>query len=207
MTGCDRLQRGLPAIDLTAQASVISAINNDLGGECVYAQQVLAYGREGDVLLGISTSGNAKNVLMAMRAARQLGMHTVALTGLGGGKMGEEADLLLDVPEKKPTACRRSISACTISSAPASKRTSLRNKRPGARHDKNIPSGRPGGDAKLSKNPRRAREGRSPLEPSIVPSGVYGGRGAVFVNLIFQSKNRFPAVFAPGNLLDFSKNW
>ena len=98
MTGC---QRGLPAIDLTAQASVISAINNDLGGECVYAQQVLAYGREGDVLLGISTSGNAKNVLMAMRAARQLGMHTVALTGLGGGKMGEEADLLLDVPEKE----------------------------------------------------------------------------------------------------------
>ena len=57
--------------------------------------------REGDVLLGISTSGNAKNVLMAMRAARQLGMHTVALTGLGGGKMGEEADLLLDVPEKE----------------------------------------------------------------------------------------------------------
>ena len=100
-TGCDRLQRGLPAIDLTAQGAVISAINNDLGGECVYAQQVLAYGREGDVLLGISTSGNAKNVLMAMRAASQLGMHTVALTGLGGGKMGEEADLLLDVPEKE----------------------------------------------------------------------------------------------------------
>ena len=62
---------------------------------------MLAYGREGDVLLGISTSGNAKNVLLAMRAARQLGMHTVALTGLGGGKMGEEADLLLDVPEKE----------------------------------------------------------------------------------------------------------
>ena len=100
-TGCDRLQRGLPAIDLTAQGAVISAINNDLGGECVYAQQVLAYGREGDVLLGSSTSGNAKNVLMAMRAARQLGMHTAALTGLGGGKMGEEADLLLDVPEKE----------------------------------------------------------------------------------------------------------
>lgn len=98
-TGCDRLQKGLPAIDLTAQGAVISAINNDLGGECVYAQQVLAYGREGDVLLGISTSGNAKNVLMAMRAARQLGMHTVALTGQGGGTMGEEAELLLDVPE------------------------------------------------------------------------------------------------------------
>ena len=86
---------------------------------------MLAYGREGDVLLGISTSGNAKNVLMAMRAARQLGMHTVALTGLGGGKMGEEADLLLDVPEKKPTACRRSISASITSSAPAWRPPSL----------------------------------------------------------------------------------
>ena len=59
------------------------------------------------------------------------------------------------------------------------------------------------------KKPRRALEGRSPLELSIVPSGVYGGRGAIFApeNLIFQSKNRFLAVFAPGNLLDFSKNW
>ena len=59
------------------------------------------------------------------------------------------------------------------------------------------------------KNPRRAREGRNPLELSIVPSGVYGGHGTFFApeNLIFQSKNRFLAVFAPGNLLDFSKNW
>ena len=98
-TGCDRLQKGLPAIDLTAQGAVISAISNDLGGECVYAQQVLAYGRPGDVLLGISTSGNAKNVLMAVRAAKQLGLCTLALTGEGGGKLGVEADLLLDVPQ------------------------------------------------------------------------------------------------------------
>ncbi|MDY2792793.1 MAG: hypothetical protein SOT76_08645, partial [Eubacteriales bacterium] len=57
--------------------------------------------------------------------------------------------------------------------------------------------------------PRRAREGRNPLELSIAPSGVYGGHGSIFApeNLIFQSKNRFLAVFAPGNLLDFSKNW
>ena len=57
--------------------------------------------------------------------------------------------------------------------------------------------------------PRRAREGRNPLEFSIVPSGVYGGHGMIFAsgNPIFQSKNHFLAVFAPGNLLDFSKNW
>ena len=62
---------------------------------------------------------------------------------------------------------------------------------------------------RLSKNPRRAREGRSSLELLIVPGGVYGGRGTIFAeeNLIFQSKNRFLAVFAPGNLKDFSKNW
>ena len=62
---------------------------------------------------------------------------------------------------------------------------------------------------RLSKNPWRAREGRSSLELLIVPGGVYGGRGTIFAeeNLIFQSKNRFLAVFAPGNLKNFSKNW
>ena len=57
--------------------------------------------------------------------------------------------------------------------------------------------------------PERAREGRSPFELSIVPSGVYGGHGTIFAaeNFIFQSKNRFPAVFALGNPKDFSKNW
>ncbi|MDD7412739.1 MAG: hypothetical protein PUK86_05910, partial [bacterium] len=60
---------------------------------------------------------------------------------------------------------------------------------------------------RLSKKPRRAREGRGPLELSIVPGDMRGGRGAVFVNLIVQSKNRFPAVFAPEHLSDFSKNW
>ena len=62
---------------------------------------------------------------------------------------------------------------------------------------------------RLSKNPWRVREGRSSLELLIVPGGVYGGRGTIFAeeNLIFQSKNRFLAVFAPGNLKDFNKNW
>ena len=89
------LQAGLPAIDLTAQGAVISAVCNDLGGELMYAQQVSAYGRPGDVLIGISTSGNAENVLLAMQLAREKGMTTVALTGRGGGKMAEAADLLL----------------------------------------------------------------------------------------------------------------
>ena len=62
---------------------------------------------------------------------------------------------------------------------------------------------------RLSKNPRRAREGRSPFELSIVPSGVYGGHGAIFApeNPIFQRKNRFLAVFAPEKSLIFSGDW
>ena len=95
------LQMGLPAIDLTAQGAVISAILNDQGGECVYAQQVMAYGRTGDVLIGISTSGNAQNVLLAMKVARHRGLSTVALTGEGGGALSEVCDLLLNVPQQE----------------------------------------------------------------------------------------------------------
>lgn len=93
------LQMGLPAMDLTAQGAVISAIVNDLGGECMYAQQVLAYGAPGDVLLGISTSGNARNVELAMHAARCKGVKCIALTGLGGGRLGKICDLLVESGE------------------------------------------------------------------------------------------------------------
>ncbi len=93
--GTDRLQLGLPAIDLTSNAALIAAVNNDQGGEFVYAQQVMAYGRPGDVLLGISTSGNAKNVLLAAKAAKALGLHTLALTGQDGGALAPLCDLAL----------------------------------------------------------------------------------------------------------------
>ena len=94
----DRLQLGLPAIPLVSQAAITSAVANDLGAELVYAQQVLALGRPGDVLLGISTSGNARNVLLAMRLAKGLGLATIGLTGSGGGRLLEVADLCLRVP-------------------------------------------------------------------------------------------------------------
>lgn len=95
------LQLGLPAIDLTAQGAVISATANDLGGEYVYAQQVMAYANKGDVLIGITTSGNAANVINAARVARLKGARVIGLTGVGGGKLAEFCDLLLDVPEKE----------------------------------------------------------------------------------------------------------
>ena len=95
------LQMGLPAIDLTANCALISAVNNDLGGELVYAQQVMAYGRPGDVLIGISTSGNAKNVAMAVKAARALGLTTVGMTGCCGGALESLCDVTLKSREKE----------------------------------------------------------------------------------------------------------
>lgn len=99
LLGKNSLQMGLPAIDLTAQGAVISAIVNDLGGDCMYAQQVMAYGNPGDVLIGISTSGNAKNVELAMRAAKLKGVTCIALTGKGGGKLRAVSDILIEAGE------------------------------------------------------------------------------------------------------------
>lgn len=93
------LQMGLPAIDLTANNALIGAVANDQDGLLPYAQQVMAYARPGDVLLGISTSGNAENVVRAMITARALGAKCVALTGRDGGKMRQYADVLLNVDE------------------------------------------------------------------------------------------------------------
>ncbi len=95
----DKLQLGLPAIDLTANNALIGAVVNDQDGQLPYAQQVMAYCKCGDVLIGISTSGNAENVLRAMKTAHALGGKCIALTGKTGGKMAAEADILLNVDE------------------------------------------------------------------------------------------------------------
>ena len=95
------LQMGLPAMDLTAQGAAISAIVNDLGGECMYAQQVLAYGAPGDLLIGISTSGGAANVAAAVQTARALGIPSIGLTGRDGGRLAQLASLALIAPEQE----------------------------------------------------------------------------------------------------------
>lgn len=95
------LQMGLPAIDLTAQSAILSAVLNDLGGAYVYAQQALCYANPGDVLIGITTSGNAQNVINAARAAHVKGAKVIGLTGGGGGKLAEFADVLLNVPARE----------------------------------------------------------------------------------------------------------
>ena len=95
----EKLQLGLPAIDLTANNALIGAVANDQDGLLPYAQQVMAYCRKGDVLIGISTSGNSENVLRAMQTAHALGGKCIAMTGKTGGKLKTEADVLLNVDE------------------------------------------------------------------------------------------------------------
>lgn len=97
----EKLQRGLPAISLADHSSLISAIANDTDPDLVYAQQVIGYGNEGDVLIGISTSGNAQNVLDAMLTARAMNMPVIGLTGETGGKMKQSCDILINVPGKR----------------------------------------------------------------------------------------------------------
>jgi D-sedoheptulose 7-phosphate isomerase len=84
------------AIALSTDTSVMSSLANDYGYESIFERQVLAHGRAGDVLVAISTSGNSPNVLRAIGAAKKLKMKTVGMTGKGGGKMSELADILLD---------------------------------------------------------------------------------------------------------------
>lgn len=83
---------------LHCDTSALTAIANDFSFDDIYSRQIQAHGRAGDVLIGISTSGNSKNVLNAMTAAHEIGMKTVAMTGLTGGKMAEIADVLINVP-------------------------------------------------------------------------------------------------------------
>ena len=88
---------GLPAIALTTDTSFLTAFSNDCGFEGIFERQVQALGKEGDVLVAISTSGNSTNVVLAMEAAGRVPMKTVALTGQGG-RLGKMADVAIRVP-------------------------------------------------------------------------------------------------------------
>jgi D-sedoheptulose 7-phosphate isomerase len=93
-------RRALKAICLSSNTAVITAWSNDYTFESVFARQVEAYGEKGGVLLGISTSGNARNVIAAFEQAHTMGMTTIALTGEGGGKLAPLADHLLAAPSR-----------------------------------------------------------------------------------------------------------
>lgn len=97
----EKLQQGLPAIALSAHPALVTAFCNDVDPDLIYAQQVIGYGRTGDLLIGISTSGNAKNVAAGVIAARAAGVATLGLSGRDGGELARLCDLCLVMPERE----------------------------------------------------------------------------------------------------------
>ena len=92
------LERGLMAIPLVAHEALSTAYINDVDGQNVFAQQLFGFGRQGDVFLAISTSGNSKNVISATVVARAIGIKVIGLTGSKGGELAESADVVIKVP-------------------------------------------------------------------------------------------------------------
>jgi D-sedoheptulose 7-phosphate isomerase len=94
-------RRALNCICLSSNPSVLTAWSNDYSYDTVFSRQVEAYGTAGGVILGISTSGNSRNVVEAFHVARRMAMTTIGLSGEGGGRMAECSDLLIDVPSRE----------------------------------------------------------------------------------------------------------
>jgi len=97
----EKLQHALPAISLTAHTALITAVANDTDADLIFAQQVVGYGNPGDVILGISSSGNSQNVVDALITAKAKEMTVIGLTGETGGKMKAFCDILINVPGKR----------------------------------------------------------------------------------------------------------
>jgi D-sedoheptulose 7-phosphate isomerase len=95
-----RERRGLASIALTTDTSILTSVGNDYGYEQVFRRQVEALCAEGDVVVGISTSGNSRNVCLALDLAKSMGAYTVAWTGQGGGSMAAMADAAICIPSK-----------------------------------------------------------------------------------------------------------
>jgi D-sedoheptulose 7-phosphate isomerase len=91
----------LPALALSENSSSLTAIGNDYGFDVVFSRQIEALGRPGDVAIGISTSGNSRNVLKAISAAKKIGLQTIALTGYKGGELKKAADHCICVPSNE----------------------------------------------------------------------------------------------------------
>src|SRR4030042_1579652 len=94
----DHLQCSLTAMSLVSQTSLITAIGNDVAAELIFAQQVVGYGKPGDILFAITTSGNSKNILNAVYIAKVMGLKVIGLTGRTGGKIKKYCDVAICVP-------------------------------------------------------------------------------------------------------------
>jgi D-sedoheptulose 7-phosphate isomerase len=93
-----RHRKGLASIALTTDSSILTSVGNDFGFETIFARQIEALCRPGDVFVAISTSGNSANLVTAIETARDIGIHTIGLLGGSGGKMQERCDTALVVP-------------------------------------------------------------------------------------------------------------
>jgi D-sedoheptulose 7-phosphate isomerase len=91
-------RKALAAMALTTDTSILTAVPNDENFELLFARQIEALGRDGDVLFALSTSGESPNILRALKQARSMNIHTIGLTGEHGGAMAEDCDLLIEVP-------------------------------------------------------------------------------------------------------------
>jgi len=95
----ENLQCGIRSFCLMSQIGISSAVSNDIGGEFIIAQQLFGLGRKGDVLLALTTSGNARNIELAVKVAHHVGISVIGLTGKSGGILGTLADVCIKVPE------------------------------------------------------------------------------------------------------------
>ncbi len=93
------LERGLPAVSLCAHSALMTAVSNDRAAETVFAQQIMALGRPGDVLMTLSTSGNSRNCVLAAAAAKARGVRVIALTGASESRLSAAAEVCIRVPE------------------------------------------------------------------------------------------------------------
>lgn len=94
-------RRALPALALTTDTSILTALSNDYGFDGIFARQIEAHGRPGDVFIAISTSGESRNLLEAAAKARKLGIKVIAFSGRDGGKLSPAADIALTIPEQR----------------------------------------------------------------------------------------------------------
>jgi D-sedoheptulose 7-phosphate isomerase len=90
-------RKPLPALALTTDTSILTSISNDYSFDEVFSKQIMALGKKDDIALAISTSGNSKNVIVAVETAREMGIYTLGLLGCGGGELGQACDLALIV--------------------------------------------------------------------------------------------------------------
>lgn len=101
-------RRALPAIALTTDTSILTALGNDYSFDVIFARQVEGLGQRGDLAFGISTSGNSRNVVEGIRAAKKMGLKTISLTGCGGGKLAPLTDISIIVPSSETARIQES---------------------------------------------------------------------------------------------------